>query len=181
MVFRRLVMSIAVVAMPLAVITTVVGSGPASAQTGHLSCSSITGSLTFSPPLKNGGTKAEVTTTNTVEKSCSGGTPDPTKVTGTSSTKSATNSCAGLIKTSTVTITLSYTPTEPKSTFSGKATPTTSPPGFKLSGKVTGSYAASTASATVKLKQTETQIKAACKSSGGLGSLTIASGSSTSS
>jgi len=177
---RRIATGVVAIGLPLAIMTTVVGVGAAWATTGtgFVSCSKITGTITFKPALKNGGTSKETTTTKTTETGCSGGTPNPTKVTGVSTHTSTNNSCTGLASASSVTIKLTYTPTVSPSTFTGTATPTTSPPGFKLSGSVSGSYAAPTASATVVLKQTEAQILAACKSSGGLKSLTIKSGSS---
>ena len=180
---RKIVIGVAAIGLPFTVMSTVVGVGAAWAVTGtgHVSCSKIMGTLTFKPPLKNGGTSAEVTTTKTTETGCSGGTPNPTKVMGVSTHKGANNSCANLGSATAVTIKLTYSPSVTASTFKGTATGTTSPPGFTLSGSVTGSYASTSASATVLLKQTSAQILAACKSSTGLKSLTIRSGSSHSS
>jgi hypothetical protein len=48
-----------------------------------------------------------------------------------------------------------------------------------VTGTVTGSYPSSTASTTVNLQQTETQIINKCQSTKGLKKLTIASGTST--
>lgn len=179
---RTMATGIVAIGLPLVLMTTVVGVGAAWATTGtgYVSCSKITGTLTFKPPLKNSGTSTETTTTKTTETGCSGGTPNPTKITGVSTHKATTNSCSGLETATSVTIKLTFTPTVTASTFKGTATPSTSPPGFTLSGSTTGSYAAAKASATVVLKQTEAQILAACKSSAGLKSLTIKSGSSTS-
>jgi hypothetical protein len=179
--FRKFTVGVAALGTLFGVLGITAVSGPAWATTGtgKVNCSHITGTLTFKPALKNGGTSAEVTTVKSTETGCTGGSPTPTKTLGTSIIRSSNNNCSNLASSRSVTVKLTYTPVVTGSTFSGTSTPVlTNPPGFSLSGTVTGSYPSTNSTASVTLKQTDAQILAACKSTLGLKSLTIASGSS---
>jgi len=179
-----LIIGVAAVGMPLAVMSTVIGVGAAWATTGTgtYNCTKVTGSVSFSPPLKNGGTSAETTTVSATVTGCTGGSPKPTKVAGKGTIHSSTNDCANLAHPQTVSLPLTNTPAvSPKSVL--KATTGESISGssitFTLTGSVTGSYPSSSASAKGKIKQTTVQVGTACGSSAGLKSVTISSGSAT--
>ena len=156
---RKIVIGVAAIGSPFTVMSTVVGVGAAWAVTGtgHVSCSKIMGTLTFKPPLKMVVRPPKSPPQRPLRPDAAGA-PNPTKVMGVSTHKGANNSCANLGSATAVTIKLTYSPSVTASTFKGTATGTTSPPGFTLSGSVTGSYASTSASATVLLKQTSAGI-----------------------
>lgn len=174
-------------------LVTVLGSGAASAKgsppTGTVTCTGVTGTTTFNPPLTNSGTSAENGKQKITFTSCtssSGVTVTKGAATGTIS--QATNSCGGLAGGSGTGFTfeikwapgkvgksvVSFSSETPSSDSSGDE-------GFSLSGgSVTGSFAGSeTASGTAYTNQTATQLASECGSSGGLKTLTITSGSIT--
>ena len=181
---RKLIIGLAAVGMPLTVMSTVIGVGAAWATTGtgNYNCSKVTGSVTFKPPLKNGGTSAETTTVSATVTKCTGGSPTPTKVVGKGTIHSSTNDCANLANAQTVSLALTNTPAvSPKSVLHATTGEVISGSSitFTLSGNVTGSYVSSSASAKGKIKQTTVQVGTACGSSAGLKSVTIGSGSLT--
>lgn len=181
---RKVIIGIAAVGMPLTVMSTVIGVGAAWAVTGTgtYSCTKVTGTITFKPPLTNSGTSAETTTVATTASTCSGtASPKPTKIVGKATIKSSTNSCGNLANPQTVTLKLTNTPkvspasvlhaTSSEVIASGKVT-------FDLTGYVSGSYSTSSGSSTGSglLKQTAAQISKSCGSSAGLKSVSIKSG-----
>jgi len=184
---RKLLVGVAAVAMPLTVMSTVIGVGAAWATTGtgNYNCKKVTGTITFTPALKTGGTSAETTKVTATATTCSGtASPKPTKVIGTATIHSSTNSCAGLASGTPPTITAKYTPTVTNSTltFTTETFQTSPHLGFTVSGgTATGSYPNSAGTASVKVQTSETlsAFNTACGSSAGLKSLKITSGSTT--
>jgi len=101
---RKLLMGVAAVALPIGVLSTVVGTGAASAvganATGSVTCTAVKGTVKFVPPLKAGGTASE---TSTVAISLSGCNASGSNVTSTNFTgklsgtfTGSTNDCASL-------------------------------------------------------------------------------------
>jgi len=177
---RKIIIGVAAIGMPLAVMNTVVGVGAAFAATGTgtYGCTKVAGTITFTPPLKNNGVSAETVKVKASATTCTGGTPKPTKVTATATIHSSNNSCAGLAGARPITVHLTYSPVVTASTLSGTANEsiTGSQVAFNFSGTVTGSYPSGSASGSGKIKQTVSQIGASCASTTGLKSLTIAGG-----
>jgi len=178
---RKLIIGVAAVGMPLTVMSTVIGVGAAWAVTGtgNYSCTKVTGTITFKPALKNGGTSAETTTIATTASTCTGGSPKPTKVTGKATIKTSTNSCSNLANPQTVTLTLTNTPAvSPKSVLHATSSEvvTTKTITFDLTGTVSGSYVSSSASGSGLLTQTPAAVAKSCASSTGLTKVTIKSG-----
>ena len=184
---RKLLLAGAAIALP---ISTVAISGVASAAktgTGKVTCSTITGSISFKPALKTTGPfTTEKSSAKITLSGCTGGTPTPSggKVSQTLSSATSTNNCTSLATGTSEQITVKW---------KGGIAPTTTafPPyktgtngagdaGFVLSGgTTTGSYAGSGATASVYSNMTEAAILAACGTSKGLAKLTLSSGTST--
>jgi hypothetical protein len=184
---RKLLLAGAAIALP---VSTLAISGVASAAktgTGTVTCSTITGSISFKPALKSTGPyTAEKSTAKITLSGCSGGVPTPKggKVTQTLSSATSTNDCTSLATGTSESITVKWKGVAPSTTaFPPYTTGTDSEgdAGFVLSkGTTTGSYPASgTASAAVYTNQTEAQILAACGTSAGLKKLTLSQGTST--
>lgn len=183
---RKLIIGVAAVGMPLTVMSTVIGVGAAWAVTGTglYGCNKVTGTITFKPALKNGGTSAETTTIATTASTCSGGSPKPTKVTGKATIHSSTNSCGNLANPQTVSLTLTNTPAvSPKSVVHATSGEVISGSSITFTvgtvsspASVTGSYPSTTAYGSGKLTQTVSQVASACSGSG-LSKVTIKSGS----
>ncbi len=184
---RKLILGVAALALPLGMVATL-GAGSATANangtgTGVYSCTKLTGTISFNPPLKLTG-QIETTTVKAVASGCKG-TAKPGVLTATSSsvTKGTKpSSCATLAAgaTTAVKFTQTYTPsgTAP-STFTGSAVGATSGQtvSFNVTGSVTGSYKSAAAKAHAVLKQTSSQIGSMC--SAGVKTLNIASGTVT--
>src|SRR5665213_882955 len=194
-------MGVAAVLMPLSLVS-MLGVTAASAkggpinQPGTLTCSKVTGTISFATPLVTGGTaKTDQITVNVSEKKCAvagGGTVKAAKGTAHASYNSTSNNCTSLASPSTtpITFTTTWAPgskISPTSvTFPG-ATPTTGTnPGFKVgpatsgSGSYMGTDSGKSSNATVVLKDTTAQITALCAGAG-VSSLAIKSGTSTTS
>lgn len=195
---RKLVMGVAAVALPLGVMTTVVGIGAAGAkatnQPGTLDCALITGTVTFTPKLTNTPTTVK-TVTKTKLTNCTPSTGlKPKSGASSSTTTTANDDCAMLAAGSTTPFTLTTkwapaTKIKPtKSTVSGisPATNGAGDAGFQLpnepggtssgTGSYLGSDGGTTGSAQAFTSETSTQIGATCTTTG-LASLTITSGS----
>jgi hypothetical protein len=94
---------------------TVTANGTASCGNASTGASGISGTITFVPPLKNGGTSSEVTTVAIKEKHCTttatnlpaGGTLKG-KVHQSISSPSSTNSCTGLTSSAPETLTVKW-------------------------------------------------------------------------
>jgi hypothetical protein len=160
---------------------------------GAITCTGITGALTFSPPLTTKGAAAESTAINLKASGCTtaGSTgPAVTAGTGSATISSATSSCTGLLTPRALTINITWSPSTIRPsvlTFSGYSAAMNSAgdEGFTLptsggTAKVTGSFAGSdlgaTSTAQTFSNQTGTQLLASCGSSAGLASLQVTSG-----
>jgi hypothetical protein len=167
------------------------------AQPGTLTCSTITGTLTFNPPLSATGATSgtETTAIKVAVKGCTSGSATVKPKSGKVSTSQVTNggnSCTGLAKPSTTaeTLTTAWSPKTIAATtisFPGY-TPVTSPTvGFQLGGTGTtgsagssylGSDSGKTSTAKVLTGDTSTQFLATCDKSG-IKTLKITSGTVT--
>ncbi len=188
--------------VPVAVLATACSSSPSTpvatvmVASGGVTCSNITGSLTFSPALTVKGGTAESTSITVNAAGCvtSGSNVSAiTRGTGTATLTSTSNSCAGLLNSRPVTVDITWTPAvvHPSVvTFSGYggATGPSGGEGFMLpksgaTAKVTGSFAGSDhgagTTATAFSGETTTQLLGACESSAGLTSIAVTSGSVT--
>jgi hypothetical protein len=187
---RKLVLGVATLLLPIGLLATVGASGATAnasvTGSGTNNCSTLSGSLSFSPALKSGGTATtETVTVKSIATGCTGGTPAPTKILGSAKlviSKAGANDCAGLAGGSNnVTIKETYTPKVTASTFTGTATGGISATGdatFTTNGVVTGSYPSGTASSVADVGSAAT-IGAACGTAKGVAKLTIKSGSVT--
>jgi hypothetical protein len=186
---RKIMLGVLAVGLPVGLLAVVVtpqlasASPAAKAGTGNYNCKKTTGTLTFSPPLTNTGTKAEKVTIKSASTGCTGGSPKVTKNAATATLKLSTNSCSGLAGGSNnVTIKLTYTngasPSTYKAVSSGGITGSGSVQ-FTTTGTITGSYPSSSASSVDNIKQNATAIEKSCGTKAGLKSLTISSGTAT--
>jgi hypothetical protein len=177
-------------------------AAPSAAAPGTITCTHVSGKVTFTPPLTlSGNSNTETTKTRTVFTHChvSTGTAPTKGVTASTIIKTTTNmtanSCAALGASMPVTekVVWTHTPTIANSTvkFSGDmgaTEPTSMDAGFTLpntggTASVTGSYPGTdhgaTSSSTVYTNMTGTAIGAACASATGLASLTLDAGTIT--
>ena len=167
----------------------------ATLATGKVSCSKVTGTITFVPPLTNSGTSAETTK---VAYTASGCTPSGSNVStvasaqGSATITDSTNGCTGIATSKPVKLAVVWSPTTIRSTavsYSGYkvAANASGDYGFTLpnpggSATVTGSFSGSggaTSTASTYSDSTAAQIATACASSAGLASLTLTTGSFT--
>ncbi len=187
-----------------AILATACSSSPSAAPptttltlaTGEVTCTDITGALTFSPPLTTKGGSAESTAITLTAGRCTTKGSNVTTVTGATESAtitSATNSCTGLLTSRALTINIAWNPTTIRPsvlTFSGYAGTSSSAGdvGFALpssggDAKVTGSFSGADhgagSTATALSSQTGTQLLAACASSAGLTSVQVSSGTMT--
>lgn len=163
---------------------------------GEVTCTNITGALTFSPPLTTKGGSAESTVIALTAAGCSTQGSNVPTVTGAAESttiSSATNSCTGLLTSRALTIHIAWTPSTIRPsvlTFSGYGGTSSSSGdvGFALpshggTAKVTGSFSGTDhgagSTATAISSQTGTQLLAACGSSAGLTSIQVSSGTVT--
>jgi hypothetical protein len=189
-------------ALPILVVVSI-GVGSASAkkppvqETGTLTCSTLTGTLTFNPSLSSTGATSgpETTTAKVTVKGCTTGSatvkPTSGKVVETISGTGG-NSCTGLTKPSSTaeTFTTKWSPKTIASTtisFPGYTAITSPTVGFSLGGKGTtgqagssylGSDSGATSTAKAETADTTTQFLATCDKSG-IKTLKITSGSVT--
>jgi len=201
---RKVRLSLLVPLGIVAVLATACSSSPSAAPptttltlaNGEVTCTNITGALTFSPPLTTKGGSAESTAITLTASGCTTTGSNVTAVTGaTESTTitSATNSCTGLLTSRALTINIGWKPSTIRPsvlTFSGYAGTSSSAGdvGFALpdkggNAKVTGSFSGadhgSGSTATALSDQTGTQLLAACGSTAGLTSIQVSSGTMT--
>jgi len=184
-------------ALTLAVgLVTALGSGTAfatkhkgSIPTGTVSCTSITGTVTFKPPLTLTGTSPETASSKTTFSGCTASNKSVTVTGGTSKAPVAvsSNSCTGLegggSSTAAISFDIAWSPKTAGKTvisFSGDTETNSSSgdAGFNLTGgTAVGSFAETNkATGVAYTNETETALGAACSSSKGLASITIASG-----
>jgi hypothetical protein len=197
---RKLALGVMVFVLPVATVI-MVGAGTASAkgtkEKGTITCSTLTGTISFSPPLVNGGTANETITGTITVKGCkklkkATVIPKSGSVAITGIGGGSTNDCTSLEgsgSASSITFTTKWSPKTIASsvtTFSGYDTTTAGngDEGFALpnavapptpSGSTVGSYPDTAATATASTNQTAAQIATSC-GSGGLATLTIANG-----
>jgi hypothetical protein len=184
---RKMLLGVAAIALPLGVLAVAIqptmasAASPKTVGTGTYNCKDITGTLKFNPPLTlAGGASSETVTVTTSSTSCKGGTPKVKTSASSATFTTDSNACSSLSTGQSFSTAITYTNGASSSTFAGTSSSSTGPPvSFTVTGTVTGSYPSSTASTTVNLQQTETQIINKCQSTKGLKKLTIASGTST--
>ena len=153
--------------------------------TGKVTCTSVKGTISFSPALTSaGGASSDSAKVSVTLSGCSGGSVTPTKGTVKSTITTNTNACTGLASpnpTQTETLSFKWSPStiNSSSTTFGPFTAITSPNvGFSLkNGVTTGSYAGSSATGTVLTSTSTSALSAACASKSGLKKLTLSSGS----
>jgi len=158
-----------------------------SAPSGTVSCSKVTGSVTFDPPLTaSGGSSSETTKVKVTVSDCTASSGvTVTKGTGTSSSSSSSNACTSLESppTSPESFLVKWSPKSDGSTavsYTGRTTVTSSSgdAGFELTGGTSsGSFAATGVTATSYTNETTAQITSMCTSKSGLKKLDITSGS----
>ena len=184
---RKLMLAAAALAVPVSMIAIPGVASAAKTGTGTVTCTGITGSISFKPALKTTGPfSAESSTAKFTLSGCSGGSPAPSggKVKQTLSSATSTNSCTSLATSAKESITVKWKGAAPSTTaFPGYTTGTGGPDngeGFILTGgTVTGSYAGTGAKASAFSNMSQSAILAACGTSKGLTKLTIVGGSST--
>ncbi len=171
-------------------------TAPPKIATGSVTCSDVTGSLTFSPPLTTKGTSPESTAISLRAASCiTTGSNVATVASGVGSAtiSGTTNSCTNLLNPRTLTVNITWSPSSIRPsvlTFSGYAAATgpSNGEGFTLpnpkgTAKITGSFGGSdqgaASTAATFSGQTATQLLATCGSSAGLPSIQVTSGNLT--
>jgi hypothetical protein len=175
---------VALVAAVLATPTSRASALPRAATAGSLTCASLTGTVSFSPPAVRGGTRPEVQRFSLIATRCTASAKGVrvTRATVTATVRRPTNSCAALFASAPATGTVTWSPRSiTKSTFrfSGYslAVSPTGQRGFSLPGpggtaRVTGSFAGADrgarSSAVGYLDLTASQFAAECASGSGL-------------
>ena len=191
--------------LPLVVVVTTAaacGSSPTSSApkvvvaTGDVSCTGVTGTVSFAPSLTNTGKSPESASISVTSTGCttSGSDVHVTSGAGTATLSDPTNSCTGLVTPRQLTVDITWTPSTVHSsevTFSGFSVATNGPGGgggFTLpsasgTAKVSGSFAGSDhgagSTSAVYSSDTVTKLLAACGSAAGLASIPVTSGSLT--
>jgi len=172
------------------------GSSDIVVATGSVTCSNVTGSVSFSPPLTmSGGSAEHITIALTTNGCTTSGSNIPTLAKGSVATtiSMATNACSSLLSPQPVTVTETWIPaTIHQSVVSYSGYKIGLSPsgggGFTLpnsggTAKVVGSFAGSDhgSGSTAALYSTEsaTELLTACGSDAGLASLPVTSGSVT--
>jgi len=190
---RKLMLATGALLMPVSAVA-MIGVGSASAArsnpagTGTVTCTKIKGSITFKPPLKNGGTATEKTTIKVTVSGCSGGTPNPSKgtVKQVISSGTSTNNCTSLSTSQPESLTIKWAPSSispSTSSYSGYSVGTAGNgdaefilPNTGGTGSTIGSFAEGSGStATAALNKTSAQIAAACGTAAGEKKLSITS------
>ncbi len=150
-------------------------SGP-----GNESCSKVTGTVNFDPPLVNGATStSEMALVHLTISDCtaSGGAATPTKGNAALELPLATNDCTKVATTSTVptSIAVAWSPSTvgvSQVNFSGFTPTESTDTSFRL-----GSSSSTSTHAQFTLSKTTAQLKAACASAAGLASVGLTTGS----
>ncbi len=160
---------------------------------GGVTCTTITGSLTFSPPLTTKGGSSESTTVALHAAGCTtkgSNVASVTGGTGSATITSSTNACAGLLTSRPLTVDLTWAPSTIHSSvvtfssYTGASGPSGGE-GFILpapggTAKVTGSFSGSdhgaSSTAATYSSQTGTQLLSACGAATGLTSIDVTSG-----
>jgi hypothetical protein len=164
--------------------------------TGSVTCTNVTGTIAFNPPLTNGGTSPETTSITLTASGCTPTGSSASTVTGgtaTATIQSATNGCLSLLTSKPVAVAVAWSPSSihaSVATFSGYAivTDASSHIGFGLpnsggTASIAGSFAGAdngaASKATTYSGQTQTTLLAACATAAGVPSLAILNGSVT--
>ncbi len=183
------------VALPVGLLAVVIAPNLAAAAsvaqpgTGTFTCSNITGTITFSPPLtlSSKGSVTETTTYTLDSSGCTGGSPavaSTTEVSMKTRTSRGLGNCSSLSngKAPAPKFTTTYSNGASDSTIKGGASGGTAANGnakfVQKNATVTGSYPSTTADTTAVLSETDAQLGAQCGSAGGLSQLTLVSGTS---
>ena len=168
------------------------GSTAASGEPGTVDCSGVTGTVTFNPPLADGGTSTEVALAQVALTGCTGSAAggSPQSGYGTVTLVTPANDCSSLESGGGVVpanLVVSWSPTTLGTSvigFPGFALASNAGAGLTMGGpgtSVTGSYAGGDAgastTATGSSSTSPADIAAACGSADGLQSLTIDGGS----
>ena len=162
---------------------------------GTVSCRSVTGSVSFSPPLTAKGTSPETSTIAVSASRCTVSGSNVNRVEGASASAtlmSATNACQGLLTSQALTFTVHWSPSIIRPTvlhYSGYTVSVSAGKGaFTLpdaggTASVTGSFAGSDhgagSSALAVADESATGLVSACGSSTGLASIPVTSGTLT--
>jgi hypothetical protein len=146
---------------------------------GTFHCSKLTGTITFNPPLVNGGSSPEVEYVSMTASGCNGGTPNPISLTAKATLNASTNDCSAFSNNPLpilLNVTYHLSSSSPStSTGTVMSTVAGSAVTITATGKVTGSYPSSNAGASGTLKESASQINSSCAGSG-VSSVHIASG-----
>jgi hypothetical protein len=164
--------------------------------TGSVTCTSVTGTIAFNPPLTNSGTSPETTSITLTASGCTpAGSSASTVTSGTATAtiQSATNGCLSLLTSKPVAVAVAWSPSSihaSVATFSGYAIVSDAGGniGFGLpnsggTATIAGSFAGTdngaTSKATTYSALTQTTLLAACATAAGVPSLAITNGSVT--
>lgn len=164
--------------------------------TGSITCTKVTGTITFTPPITGNGSSAESTDISLTVDGCTTTGSNVAQVTGgtaTATIKTASSNCSNLLNPQPVSVAVSWSPGSvhaSQASFSsdGIVSDSAGHLGFGLPGSggtatVTGSFAGSDngakSSATTYSTLTAAELQSACASPAGVASLTVASGSVT--
>ena len=164
--------------------------------TGSVTCTNVTGTITFSPPLSNTGTKPETTHIALTATGCTTAGSSGIQVTSgtaTATIQSPTNGCVSLLTSKPVAVAVAWSPSSIHATvasFSGYAIVSDAAqhigfglPNAKGSASVTGSFAGSDSgaksTASTYSDLTSTKLFVACGAAAGVATLAIATGTVT--
>ncbi|HUY22248.1 MAG TPA: hypothetical protein VMV22_07890 [Acidimicrobiales bacterium] len=164
--------------------------------TGSVTCTNVTGTITFTPPLTNSGTSAEATRISLAAAGCTTAGSTGIQVasgTATATITSPTNGCVSLLSSKPVVVAVAWSPSSihaSVASFGGYAIVTDAAqhtgfglPNAKGTASVDGSFAGTdhgaTSTAATYSSLTTTQLLTACGTTAGLAALTIASGTVT--
>jgi hypothetical protein len=185
---REIVQGIVAIGLLIGLLSIVLESASASAAlvmkttgTGTYKCSSVTGTITFDPPLTvDGGSANETVTSTDTGSGCSGGTPSVLTTHSAGTFSLSSNSCQVLETSSqSVTSTVTFSNGAKSSSFRGSSMiASVSPTTLSIKGKITGSYPSADAKSDLVIKESESKIIHECESTKGLDSLTVVSGAS---
>ena len=173
--------------------TSSTSTAAATLATGKISCTGVSGTIAFVPPLTSSGTSPESTNIAFTASGCTPSGSNASTITsghGTAVIKDSTNACTGITTSKPVKVTVGWSPSTVLPTvvsFSGYKVGANASGdyGFTLpdtggSDNVTGSFSgsgATNATASTYSSSTAAQIATSCGSSTGLASLTLTTGS----
>ncbi len=182
---RKLILGALALVLPIGTAVTL-SAAPATAGAnvvtgkGTYSCSKLLGTITFTPPIKNSAQTVKTSVISTASTCKGTDKPVITSAKSTSVSSKVGATCAGLTQQAATKFHTTYLPAgiAPSVLTGTTSSGGTSPVSFNVAGKVTGSYPSATAKAHAVIKETISQILAACGGTG-LKTLHIISGSVT--